>query len=260
MQMVKGPAAIVVGASSGLGRAFALELDKQEDFSFFILIARREELLEALKNTLSKPAVIFAGDITSLDFLYKVLAYLQEELIQVQYLIVSAGVGQAGLVEDLADMNANMVSVNCLALTRINTLVLPFMKTGSGIINVSSVAALMPQHKFATYAATKAYVLEYTRALHSELKSRGIGVLACMPNPMETDFFRNEAKNKVAGSVSGIKRLAIEEPQHVAKVALRKLKRGKDISLSNFPAYLLLIISKILPHKLILWFERRFTS
>ena len=108
---------------------------------------------------------------------------------------------------------------------------------------------------FATYAATKSYVLSYSRALNSELKSRGIHVLAVCPNPMETDFFRDST----GAGVQGIKRLAIEKPEQVARKALAKAQKNKDVSLTNFSAYFLLILSRILPHRLVLWFERKFS-
>lgn len=253
--MQKKRYAVIVGASSGLGRAFCQVLDQQEDFTDFVLIARRSDLLEELMETLIHPCYILSGDVGDTEFMQRVENFFQEEQASIQHLVVSAGFGKSASVEELGNINAEMVRINALALTQMNTICLSYMESGSYIYNVASVAAFMPQHGFATYAATKSYVLSYSRALNSELKSRGIHVLAVCPNPMETDFFRDST----GAGVQGIKRLAIEKPEQVARKALAKAQKNKDVSLTNFSAYFLLILSRILPHRLVLWFERKFS-
>lgn len=81
-----------------------------------------------------------------------------------------------------------MVQVNCTALTAVTTMVLPFMPQNSRILQFASSAAFLPQPGFAVYAASKAYVLSYSRALNRELKGRKIFVTAICPGPVRTEF------------------------------------------------------------------------
>lgn len=83
-----------------------------------------------------------------------------------------------------------MVDVNCRALTAVTRLVLPYMSENSRILQFASAAAFLPQPRFAVYAATKSFVLSYSRALAMELKSRQIYVTAVCPGPVKTEFFR----------------------------------------------------------------------
>ena len=82
-----------------------------------------------------------------------------------------------------------MAELNCTALTAVTSMVLPFMPNNSRILQFASSAAFLPQPGFAVYAATKAYVLSYSRALNRELKDRGISVTAICPGPVKTEFF-----------------------------------------------------------------------
>ena len=249
--------ALITGASSGLGLAFCLELDRRKDFDVFYLIARRRDLLEELSNNLRHPVKLIPGDITESDWqaeLSEVLATSPTRPV-IKYLVQSAGMGRSGLAEDIGRANQDTVRLNCLALTQMIQLSLPYMDKGSHILNIASVAAFMPQHAFASYAASKAYVLSYSRALHSELKAKGISCMAVCPNPMETEFL---TKSGQSAKVKGIKRLGVESPEKVCRKALSNLERGKDVSLSNGAARLVLFLSKFFPHRLVLWFERKF--
>jgi short-subunit dehydrogenase len=250
--------AFITGASSGLGRAFCLELDRRDDFDMFYLVSRRRDLLEELANNLRHPVRLFPGDVTDPAWQAELADDLADSSTRplIKYLVQSAGMGRAGLAADLGQANADTVRLNCLALTQMIQLTLPYMDKGSHIFNIASVAAFMPQHGFASYAASKAYVLSYSRALHSELKAKGISCMAVCPNPMETEFL---TKSGQSAQVKGFKRLGVESPENVCRKALRKLDRGKDVSLSNGAARLVLALSKLLPHRLVLWFERKFS-
>ncbi|MDD4540838.1 MAG: SDR family NAD(P)-dependent oxidoreductase [Eubacteriales bacterium] len=245
--------AVITGASSGIGWQFALMLDSDERLDEIWLCARREERLRELTGLLAKPARVLAGDIT--DEKWRKL--LQDEIIasgvQIHTLINSAGFGKFEAFCDL-DCNERMVEVNCQALTSITSLCLPYMENGGRIINMASVAGFMPQYNAAVYAASKAYVISFSRALHQELKDRKITVTAVCPNPMETEFF--EANGMVIGS-NPIKRIGIEDVKRVVAKALKRSDQGKDMSVCSLPAKLLRVISRIVPHRLVLWFERK---
>lgn len=108
---------------------------------------------------------------------------------QVKFLVNAAGFGKIGNVCDLPEKDqSGMVQVNCTALTAVTTMVLPFMPQNSRILQFASSAAFLPQPGFAVYAASKAYVLSYSRALNRELKGRKIFVTAICPGPVRTEF------------------------------------------------------------------------
>lgn len=172
----------------------------------------------------------------------------------VSILINSAGLGFDGpFIEHKMKDIQNMINLNILALTKITYACIPYMKKGGRIINISSVASFLPQANFAVYAATKAYVLSFSRALNAELKDKGISVLCSCPNPMETEFFQKASKNN---GKKWIKILGLESVEKVAKKALNRSERGKDISLSHPTAYFIRLVSRLLPHTLILRMER----
>lgn len=250
--------AIITGASSGLGRELALLLDQEEGLDEIVLCARRENRLEELAKGLRHRAKVMAGDITDAGFSEKLTAYLtnssgsKKELV---YLVNSAGIGQLGSFQEIGlSGNLDMVDLNIRALTSVCLICLPFMRKGGKILNIASVAAFLPQAKFAVYAASKAYVLSFSRALNQDLKERGITVTAVCPNPMETEFF------DLTGDLDRsrkIKNLGLEEVDQVAKLALKRTKQGRDISVLSFPAQLIRLAARIFPHNFILWFESK---
>jgi len=245
--------AIITGASSGIGRQFAIDLDRDSRLDEIWLCARREDRLRELAESLSKPARILAGDITDKKWREQLLDEIKAERAQIHTLINSAGFGKFEAFCDL-DCNERMVEVNCQALTAVTSLCLPYMKAGGRIINMASVAGFMPQYKGAVYAASKAYVISFSRALYQELKDRDITVTAVCPNPMKTEFF------EVSGieiDANPIKKIGIEDVEKVAAKALKRSDKGKDMSVCSLTAKTLRVISRILPHRLVLWFERK---
>lgn len=247
--------ALITGASSGLGAELARRLAEKEEVEALWLTARRKERLEQLASELPKPCRVLAGDLSDPAFTAEIKKALDDEQPIIQYLVNSAGFGKLGSVEELGEeKNAAMVELNCTALTRLCSIALPHMQKGGKILNIASVAAFMPQPNFTVYAASKAYVLSYSRALHRELKPKGITVTAVCPNPMETEFFQVAGTKRQSSS---IKKIGIEKVEDVARRAVRRADRGKDLSLYCFPAKLVRFIAKVLPHRFVLWVEKK---
>jgi hypothetical protein len=193
----------VTGASSGLGRAFATKL--AADGMSLVLVARSGGLLQDLADELREAygveAHVIVADLADADARGPVIAELETRDIEV--LINNAGFATSG---DFADENpariAEMVSLNCLALTMLSRAVVPGMiARGRGaIVNVASTAAFQPIPTMGTYAATKAFVLRLSMAMWHELRPSGVTVLALCPGATETDFW------KVAGNPDGFRR------------------------------------------------------
>ena len=141
-------------------------------------VGRRKERLVKLEEKVNIPVRKFVLDLSQEKEREILKAELERLKPQVKFLVNAAGFGKIGNVCDLPEKDqSGMVQVNCTALTAVTTMVLPFMPQNSRILQFASSAAFLPQPGFAVYAASKAYVLSYSRALNRELKGRKIFVL-----------------------------------------------------------------------------------
>ena len=183
--------AVVTGASSGMGREFVRQLaDRFNGIDEIWVIARRRDRLKELVSTVPVHLRLFAVDLTDQKELMEFQYALEEENPDVKWLINSAGFGKIGPVGsiNLAD-EAGMVDLNCKALCVVTHMVLPYLSGNSRIIQLASSASFLPQPDFAIYAATKSFVLSYSRALNEELKPRGIYVTAVCPGPVTVSVY-----------------------------------------------------------------------
>lgn len=243
---------IITGASSGMGKESALQLDKiyGDIIDEFWLISRRVERLEALSKTLKHKCRILPFDLCDEKDMAEFELSLSLLNPNIRLLINAAGYGLIGDFSSLEKKNAlGMIRLNCEALTNVTHVSLPYMKKGSRIIQFASSAAFLPQIGFSVYAATKSYVLSFSKALNYELKPKGISVTAVCPGPVNTEFF------KVAGNWSdgfGFKKYFMAEDKDVIRLALYDAYKRKSISVYSLPMKLLLVLTKIVPHDLIL--------
>ncbi|MBO4326090.1 MAG: SDR family NAD(P)-dependent oxidoreductase [Clostridia bacterium] len=250
--------AIVTGASSGMGRRFAETCDKAGPFDEVWVIARRAERLEELKNVIPYPVRPIAIDLTDRPSVLKVKALLEEVKPDVGLLVNAGGFGRFEAFTDTpAEVNLNMVDLNCEALMSLTQYVLPYMSEGSAVINIASVAAFQPIPYINIYAATKAFVLYFSRALNRELKARGISVMAVCPFWTKTEFFERAVDLEKPAVVK--KYIAMYDPKDIIDRAWRDLKRGKDVSKYGFKARAQAALCKILPHKIIMsvWMKQQ---
>ena len=115
-------------------------------------------------------------------------------------------------------------------------LTIPYMHAGAQIINIASVAACQPVPYIGVYAASKAFVLSYSRSLNRELDDKDISVMAVCPFWTKTEFFDHAVVNEEKPVVK--KYAAMYEPQQIVARAWRDAKRGKDVSKYGFVARL----------------------
>lgn len=244
---------IITGASSGMGRDFA-RLLAREDIDELWLIARREERLLRLSKKLGLPCHTLPLDLLDRESITILSDCLALESPEVVWLVNAAGYGLIGKVQDLSqDEQDHMVTLNCTALTAITRAVLPYMSEGSHIVQFASAAAFLPQPEFAVYAATKAYVLSFSRALNAELRPRGISVTAVCPGPVNTEFLGIAEEHEAAAKY---KRFFMSESRRVVKSACRAAKLRREVIVPSFSMQALQLASKILPHKVILKFMK----
>ena len=182
---------IITGASSGIGREFALQLDTLfSNMDEIWLVARRKERMEELSRRLTTKCRIISMDITDPVYMEQFAEILQIAKPQIRMLVNCAGFGLMGAVETLSlQEQKSMIELNAVALTEMTYRCLPYMRKNSRIIQLASSAAFLPQENFAVYAATKAYVLSFSQALNQELKKRHIYVTSVCPGPVDTEFF-----------------------------------------------------------------------
>ncbi|MDO4268634.1 MAG: SDR family NAD(P)-dependent oxidoreductase [Eubacteriales bacterium] len=243
--------AIITGASSGMGREAAIQAaDRFSGLGEIWVIARRKERLESLRDQLPVPLRIFPLDLSSPQAFETLERALREERPEVKLLINAAGYGKIGPVSsNPTGEETGMVRLNCEALCAVTSLVLPFMTRESRIIQFASAAAFLPQPDFAVYAATKAFVLSYSRALNAELRPRGIAVTAVCPGPVKTEFFDIAESH---GTIPLYKRLVMADPKKVVRLALRDSMMGRELSVYGPLMKAFHLLTRLVPHSVLL--------
>lgn len=237
--------AIITGASSGLGRDFALELYKTKRADFFYLIARREDRLNALKEELDGNAIAISADLTSEDGLQKVKDILSKNNPEVKYLINASGYGKFGTYSEISDKDTKgMIDLNVTALVRMTNIVIPYIIEGGKILQIASCAAFSALPAFNVYASSKAFVLHYTKALRYELKSKKITATAVCPCWIETEFL-----GLAGGEVTMPKKTKpMLKSINVVKKALKDSDKGKVLSVISWYSKVQHVLQKIMPY------------
>jgi len=243
--------AIITGASSGLGKDFVRQLDSKYELDEIWMIARRKEKMKKLADNLkNSKGIVIDADLSKREGVSKVISKLNAEKPKVLFLINSAGFGKIGSFTELElDEQLDMINLNIKALTAMTYGVIPYMPKGSKIIQIASSAAFLPQPGFNVYAATKAYVLHFSKALGIELKGKGIDVLAVCPGPVKTEFFK-VASSK--GKPLDWKAKFMVKSKDVVAKALQDSEQNKMESVYGIPMKLLKLISRMIPHRWIL--------
>lgn len=240
--------AVITGASSGMGKDFVLQLDKENEYDEIWVIARRRDRLEQLETRAQLR--ILALDLTK-EASFQVYRTLLEELKpNITTLVNAAGYGKFEPVEQTALEDAmGIIDLNCKALVAMTQLSLPYMHEGAQIYNIGSLSSFQPVPYMNSYASSKALVLSYSRALGCELRHRGIRVLCICPGWVETEFF-DRAQEKDKHSVNYFN--VVWKSADVVKKAIRDMKRGKDVSVLGFQVRAQVLAVKLLPHNLVM--------
>lgn len=247
--------AVITGASSGIGQEFAIQIQRYfQDIDEIWLFARRKDRMEVLASKLKQKTRIFKMDFTDDIQLDQIKEIFEISKPDIKMLINCSGFGIMGKFKDLSlDEQINMIDLNCKALTKMTYYCIPYMGNDSRIIQLASVAAFLPQPNFTIYAASKSYVLSFSRALSEELRNDNIYVTAICPGPVRTEFFGIAEKY---GSTLKIKKFVMVSVDKVVKGALKASKRKKKIYTCSIPMKLMHFSTKIFPTSWILFFLR----
>lgn len=247
MKSFKGTTALITGASSGIGEAFARTLAARH--ANLILTARSEDKLHILAKALSEEYGVsvhaFPGDLSHEDMPQRLYDQVKNKGLSVELLINNAGFGKWGhfLAEDYKTYQ-EMLRLNINSLVGLTYLFIPEMlkKGNGGVINVASTAAFQPVPYIATYSASKAFVLSFSEALYGEYQKQGLTILALCPGYTSTNFFA-EAHADTSG-------LSFETPDKVAEAGLKAFLKGRSYHISGTNNYIQSILPRMLPRHL----------
>jgi short-subunit dehydrogenase len=239
------PTALVTGASSGIGEAFARRL--AADGYDVVVVARRRERLDLLREVGVATEVIVA-DLATLEG----CAAVEERLAAgIDLLVNNAGISTGKAFEDsTVDDEERMLAVNVRAVMRLtHAAIPPMLAAGSGaVINVSSVAAYTAVAGFATYSASKSYVSAMSESLAVRYASRGVKVLALCPG-----FVRSEMHEQEDMPASGLTaKLMWMDAADLVDVALRDLGRGRVVCMPGFTYKVSVGVMKLLPRRVLM--------
>ncbi len=237
--------ALVTGASSGIGKAIAFAL-ASEGYDI-LLVARREERLTTIAADLigdhDIEAIPLSCDLGDPDSIAQLLK--QTIPFDIRLVVNNAGFGKIGLFSDIPyEDEKTMIDVNVNALHRLTKHFAKTMDEGI-ILNVSSMSAFLPTPKMSVYAASKAFVLNFSQAIDHELRQSkpSVRVLSLCPGPVKTEF------SDVAGGNNALPAISAE---HCAKAAVKGIKKKKALIIPGFLMKLMHILIAITPRRLLL--------
>ena len=243
--------AIVTGASSGMGKEFVLQLSQYVTVDEIWVIARRAAALEALQQEVTVPVRPIVLDLCQQSSFDAYAALLEKEQPNVKLLVNAAGFGKFGSYHKVSlEDDLKMIDLNCKALVAMTRLTLPYMQSGSHVLQLDSLSAFQPVPYITTYGATKSIVLSYSRAMNVELRSKGIRMMSMNPGWVKTEFF-DHAFQTNGSEVQFFDRLY--EAKDVVATGLRHLyKTKKDVSIHGLPIRLQVLLVKLLPHGMVM--------
>jgi len=221
---LQGKTAVVTGASSGIGRAVALELARRG--AHVILGARRADRLESVAaecRALGVEATAVACDVTSQDDCRRLIA----SATKVDVLVNNAGFAIFdAIAEARPDELRSMMDTNYFGTVHCTQAVLPQMlaRRGGAIVNVASIAGIMGFARMGGYGATKFAVIGFTEALRDEVIGSGVRVALVCPGTTDTEFFVKAERGKMPGASRLI--LAVK-PERVARAVCDAAEDGR---------------------------------
>jgi short-subunit dehydrogenase len=253
--------ALVTGASSGIGEAIARVLAQARHN--LVLVARSEAKLQRIARELSQQfgvqAEIVALDLATPDAARALAQNLERAGLRIDVLVNNAGYGLHGEFADMDEAElVGMLHLNVVSLTRLTRLLLPEMcrQNHGRILNVASTAAFQPGPLMAVYCATKAYVLSFSEALHSELSGTGVSVTTLCPGATRTGFHTVANTSKIRLLQGG----GVMDAETVARLGIRGLLNRQRLVIPGLKNRILARTVGFMPRGLTLKVSRQLLS
>ena len=244
--------ALITGSSKGIGMAMAKSLAKR-GFDL-ILVARSEDQLQDLKKRFSETygvkVEIFPTDLSVPGSAQKVAVWCADNSFPVSVLINNAGYGVWGNFENIAlDEQLNMMQLNMNTVVEFTHYMLPILKKQkkSYILNVASTAAYQALPTFSLYAASKAFILSFTRGLRFELKMTNISVTVLSPGPADTGFVERAGLSKF-NNISAKFNMSADT---VGEFAIKGMLDKKSEIIPGFTNKISVFATRILPKSIL---------
>ncbi|MEV4563599.1 SDR family oxidoreductase [Nonomuraea sp. NPDC049419] len=235
------PTALITGATSGIGAAFARRL--AADAYSLVLVARDELRLirtaDQLKLRYGVPVEVLPADLATDEGLAKVESRLRDG---VDLLINNAGFGNPGNFPDVpVERETRMLKVHCEAVLRLTLAALPGMRERErgAIVNVASVAAFFTR---GTYSASKAWVVNFSESAAAELRDPRIKIMALCPGFVRTEFHQRASMD--SSTIPGFMWLKADD---VVRDAMRDLALGKRVSIPDLRYKAVVAIGRLIP-------------
>ncbi|HZN12694.1 MAG TPA: SDR family oxidoreductase [Acidimicrobiales bacterium] len=243
------PRALVTGASSGIGLAFARQLARG-GYDLVVVArsaGRLHELAEELKREHGAETEVLTADLSADAGIAAVEARLAAATGPVDVLVNNAGVGTFGRFVDLPIASEiDEIELNVVALVRLTRAVLPgLIERGTGgVINVASLAAYQPGPFEATYCATKAFVNSFSQAVHEEVRGAGVTVLSLCPGFTITEF-----QERGGADTSKLPSFASQTADEVVTGALKAFRRGRAVHIPGGSNKVLVATARLSPQR-----------
>lgn len=256
MPTLPGPsssgAALITGASSGIGEEIARELARRG--YPVILVARRADRLRALADSLGAGAYVIPVDLADPTDRATLPDQVAALGLTVDVLVNNAGMSNLGGVAGVdVDAELRLVEVDVAAVVDLCTRFVPGMvaRGGGAVLNVASVGAFGPVPWQASYGAAKAFVLSYTEAMSEELKGTAVTATVVCPGPVRTGFgeaagIPDEEAEKM------LPKFLWEQPEDVARTAVDGLARGRRVIVPGAPNRAAAMLNRLAPRWMLL--------
>jgi len=243
--------ALITGASSGIGEAFAEAYAKQG--LDLVLVARSKDKLEAIAARLAKTygrrIEVITADLSQPQPGAALLKQVQALGLGIDVLVNNAGFGIASNFNEAEPARQReMIALNVSAVVDLaQTFLAAMLERGSGaIINIASVAGFQPTPYMTVYGATKAFVLSFSEGLWAEYRKKGIAVLAVCPGPVDTGFFAATGNPALRKAIPDGTVLSAET---VVAVSLKALAQGRSFVVPGALIKFSSLLPRLLPRK-----------
>jgi short-subunit dehydrogenase len=246
MYTYAGKTALITGASSGIGEAFAHALAARG--MHLILVARTEsrlrELGQKLAHTYGVRAEVIPADLSQEHEASAIVHEVQARNLVVDMLINNAGFGSYGHFTDIDPQRYHaQVMVNVMSVVDLTRAILPAMvaRHEGAIINMASISAFASIPYMAVYPASKSFVLSFSETLAAEYRDDGIRVMALCPGEVKTNFTQVSGNPAAPGPTM--------TPEAVVAFALQNLERGRSFVIPGAFNNMMSIIWRLMPRR-----------
>jgi short-subunit dehydrogenase len=248
--------ALITGASKGLGKEIAVSLAKRK--YNLLLVARTEPLLKEIAKELEQTYGVSvqynAIDLSAADAADDIIAWCEKGGFDISVLVNNAGYGLLGKFEKVSlDEHLNMMWLNMSTMVQLSHLALPLLKRHSGksyILNIASTAAYQAVPYLGVYAASKSFVLSFTRSLRQEMKGSNVSVTCLSPGAVETHFMERAGMDKVDKLAKQAAKFNMQ-PNVVAEIGIKSMLNGKAEVIPGFVNKLGTALTNVLPKNVV---------